>query len=418
MKPRNDKERRITALSEALPPITPRQEQWAQQACFKKLATGIRHHWCSECGQSVTLPKDAKSVVCPHCGATLTPMESRRSKYNEAWYFTIITTCREYQVCRHFTIEKVTRKGAKAEYRTVEVVQNWIDPKGHETIIARPVKCIPWVYDAWNGDAPMTIKARRLRYRYTPDKYTIDAEHIYPYVRVTPTIRRNGYSKRFSAFAHSELFKLLLKDAEAERLLKMGQIDLLAYKYKHDKAELPYQHAIRIATKHGYIVKDASMWLDYLDLLHYFGLDTHNPHYICPSNLALEHDQLLAKKKKLEAVNEARSFEKQYRAAKGRFFGIVFGDENITVTVIGSVQEMEEGDAMHHCVFANRYFLKPDSLILSARDKSGNRIETIEVSLKTFQVVQSRGLCNQNTPYHDEIVKLVNSNIGLIKKAA
>mgnify|MGYP000296788918 FL=1 len=52
---------------------------------------------------------------------------------------------------------------------------------------------------------------------------------------------------------------------------------------------------------------------------------------------------------------------------------------------------------MHHCVFTNEYYLKADSLILSATI-DGKRIETIEVSLKRMEVVQSRGVCNKNTP--------------------
>ena len=45
---------------------------------------------------------------------------------------------------------------------------------------------------------------------------------------------------------------------------------------------------------------------------------------------------------------------------------------------------------MQHCVFTNEYYLKADSLILSATI-DGKRIETIEVSLKRMEVVQSRG---------------------------
>ncbi|EJZ1787450.1 PcfJ domain-containing protein, partial [Shigella dysenteriae] len=42
--------------------------------------------------------------------------------------------------------------------------------------------------------------------------------------------------------------------------------------------------------------------------------------------------------------------------------------------------------------------------------------ETVEVSLKTLEVVQSRGLHNSNTEYHDRIVNLVNSNVNLIRQ--
>ena len=96
------------------------------------------------------------------------------------------------------------------------------------------------------------------------------------------------------------------------------------------------------------------------------------------------------------------------------FFGLVFADDLISVKVIESVEEMIlEGKAMHHCV--GTYYKRADSLILSATI-DGKRIETIEVSLKTLQVVQSRGACNANTEYHDRIINLVNNNINLIRQ--
>ena len=118
-------------------------------------------------------------------------------------------------------------------------------------------------------------------------------------------------------------------------------------------------------------------------------------------------------------MREAQGWEKTYAQEKGRFFGICFGNEHIVITVVQSVAEMvEEGKAMHHCVYACGYYKKKESLILSAKDKDGNRIETIELNLKTFKVVQSRGVCNSNTPMHDEIINLINNNINLIKQAA
>ncbi|MCF2583510.1 PcfJ domain-containing protein, partial [Bacteroides caecigallinarum] len=68
---------------------------------------------------------------------------------------------------------------------------------------------------------------------------------------------------------------------------------------------------------------------------------------------------------------------------------------------------------MHHCV--GSYHKRTDSLILSATI-DGKRIETVEVSLTTFKVVQSRGVCNSNTEYHDRIISLVESNAELIRK--
>jgi len=76
---------------------------------------------------------------------------------------------------------------------------------------------------------------------------------------------------------------------------------------------------------------------------------------------------------------------------------------------------MQEGEKMHHCVFTNEYFKKKDCLILSARIGK-KHIETVEVNLKTLQVVQSRGVCNKNTEYHNRIIGLVKQNIGLIRQ--
>ena len=83
--------------------------------------------------------------------------------------------------------------------------------------------------------------------------------------------------------------------------------------------------------------------------------------------------------------------------------------------MLESVQEyIEEGQALHHCVFTNEYHLKEKSLILSARIE-GKRVETIEVSLETMQVIQCRGLMNQNTEYHERIIELVHQNMKQIQ---
>ena len=81
-----------------------------------------------------------------------------------------------------------------------------------------------------------------------------------------------------------------------------------------------------------------------------------------------------------------------------------------------TVKDVEqEGKAMHHCVFTNKYYKRLDSLLLTAK-VNDERIETIEVNLKCYQLVQSRGVCNQNSKYHNEIVNLVNENMDMIRK--
>ena len=62
---------------------------------------------------------------------------------------------------------------------------------------------------------------------------------------------------------------------------------------------------------------------------------------------------------------------------------------------------------MHHCVFSMAYYDKPTSLLLSARDEGGNRLETVEFSLATGEVLQSRAVCNGTSPKHNAILSMM-----------
>lgn len=442
MKPRNEYQRRIVKLSEKLPRLTDKQRQWAIEHCFDEDAyhTGNKA-WCLHCGEIFThkAPKlgvdvEEATTHCPNCNRELKLKSSRKCKYDERVYFSIITTCKGLQVCRHFLVEKHVRKTSHYKncdkepmYFISECVQNWIDEKGKETIIARNVKCMPFVYDAWDFSKPMTLKVANRSY-YAPNRYDINSDYVYPISRVLSKILRNGFHKPYNRISYSEQYKLLLRDKEAEILAKNKQYDLLYYKWSRNKGEfgLPHQHSIRIAMRHKYMVNDASTWFDYLDLLDYFGKDTHNPHYVCPADLNAAHDRLLEKKRRIEdlrkkqqLIAEAKQHEEDYVNAKGKYFGVCFGNDNIRVTVIQSVSEMaEEGQDLHHCVYSMKYYNRENSLILSAKDADGNRIETIELDLSTFKVVQCRGKHNSITDKHDEIIKLVNENINLIRKIA
>ena len=205
--------------------------------------------------------------------------------------------------------------------------------------------------------------------------------------------------------------------------MKAGQYPMLRYYLNRSFDMERYWASVKICIRNGYTISDGSMWRDTIDLLRHFGKDTNSPKYVCPSDLKAEHDKLVQKRNRQrereqlkERRQEAKKHEKEYRKLKGRFFGIVFTDGTLNIRVLESVAEFaEEGTAMHHCVWSNFYYLKKNSLILSATI-DGVRIETVEVSLKTFRVVQSRGVCNSNTEYHDRIISLVDSNMSLIRK--
>lgn len=436
MRPRSKRQREVVDLSTTLPPITDRQRRWAYTHCFPKVGYQCKGEiWCTACGGifgaeasdlSAALGVTGKAV-CPYCGARLTVEVNRRKKVRTKYYFTVVTTCRGWQVCRNYSVERYIAKGDGAPYCEIdEAVQNWIAPDGYEVVIARPTAAIAGYYDCWQFHKPMALRDANRVNPYGGDKYHISGAWVYPERNLLPLVKRNGYTGRNqSGIPESEHIRMLLTDPEAEWLEKTGQFALLAYKYTRGSIG-NWQHAVRVANRAGYKVKDAGMWIDYLALLDHFHLDTHNARYVCPRDLNAEHDRLVARKHREDQrreqenrIREAAKWEKKYRAEKGPYLGICFGNDNIRISVIQSVADMvEEGQAMHHCVFAAGYYKKKNSLILSARDAEGRRLETIEVSLGTFKVLQSRAKCNGTSPQHAEILELMARNMDKIINAA
>ena len=154
------------------------------------------------------------------------------------------------------------------------------------------------------------------------------------------------------------------------------------------------------------------------------GLDERSQHYICPADLKAMHDEMAKRvttkreKEREEQRREELRKESNTLDKKKAYFGICFGKGDIAVTVLSSIQEYEdEGNKMHHCVFANRYYAKKNSLILSAKDSDGARLATIELSLKTFKVMQCRSAYNNKPKRYDEIVRLVESHANDFRKA-
>jgi len=115
-------------------------------------------------------------------------------------------------------------------------------------------------------------------------------------------------------------------------------------------------------------------------------------------------------------AKRAAEEEEAYKEFIQRFLGLSISNGEILIEPLKSVSEfIQEGDELHHCVFTNEYFNREDTLILSAKI-SGQRVETIQFDLKNMDVVQSRGLFNKNTIYHEEILKIVDQNKHLIQQ--
>jgi len=422
MKPRTKLQKQVFEASRKLPKITDAQIRWASRNCIDHVGrrTNKGVITCLECGHSWQgdgpLADTITDCNCPACNTKLKVETTRRYKFHDYGYVCITTACEGFQVLRFFYVECYIRLGSKPCYSHIEVVQRWIAPNGKYATFAllRSMGCF---VNGW-------IWASNLEIRPERELYNINPTCIYPRQKLIPEIARSGYKKPFGKLTPFDLIHTLLSQEKAETLLKTGQTALLHhFAYNNHRSIDKYWPSIRIAIRNGYMVKEASDWLDYLDLLRTFDRDLLNAKYVCPADLEAEHDRYVRKRQEMrerkryeEQRAQALEDEKRFMDMKGKFFGIAFTDGLIDIRVLESVDEiLREGEAMHHCVFANRYHLKSDSLILSARIDS-ERIETIEFSLSKLAVMQSRGVCNNQTEYHNRIIDLVMKNVPQIKK--
>jgi hypothetical protein len=418
MKPRNKFQKQVLEASQNLPGVSRTQLKWAYLNCMqhigRRTAKGVIT--CLECGHSWRDKTAETHCICPDCKTKLQIADTAQRVFGEHQYFCVVTTCAGFQVLRFFYLQSCAKTGKKMQRFYSEVVQRWIAPDGRYATIAK-MRPMSNFSDTWNFSSTLEIR---------PEKplYDIFPTCVYPRQKLIPELNRNGYKGEFYRLTPFALFHALLTENRAETLLKSGQTGLLNFFVNRDFRHInDYWAAIKICIRNGYQVEDASIWRDYVDLLRFFGKDLHNAKYVCPADLNAEHDRYVKKKKEWQerermekARKKALDDETLFREMKSRFFGIRFTDGFIQVQVLESVEEvMREGDIMHHCIFTNNYHLKPDSLILSARIE-GKPIETIELSLSKLQIVQSRGLCNCNTEYHDRIIELVQRNISLIRK--
>jgi len=367
------------------------------------------------------MDKDTKT--CPHCGQKIKYVYHGRSYNHKAWAM-IVTTCKGWQVFRTFEVNAHYTRDKGFTYDINEVVQNWF--RGLDRVIlARPFVPMSSIFSV---SREMSYRQIRKYSTYYINQYVYDeATDIYPYKRVTETFRRNGFKGNFHNANPIQTYEALLGNNKLETLWKAGQYALFKHLLYERRPLIP-EHCIKIALRHQYKVRDAGTWADYLDQLEELGKDTHNPKLILRSDLVSEHRRLMklveikrereeAYKKRCDAMKTNAEKLKEYLKCKKPYLGIKFDDGHLFFHVLQTPQEfIEEGKAMHHCV-AN-YWKYPNSLIMSARDDKGDRIETIEVSLDTFTISQSRGHCNKDSQFHQSIIDLVNANMQKIRCAS
>ncbi|WP_289104598.1 PcfJ domain-containing protein [uncultured Bacteroides sp.] len=425
----------VLEMSKHLKPLTKKEKDYARgifptSGYYKKDG----EVWCHCCGHVENqLPGmlDIDLEVGYQCRCLqhlVLEYQPRKEYLTEAKYYSVVQTYNKWQVIRTFDVHRINRKNYPTEYSIREVYQNWVSPDGEEVIISkrysRGCNFFHWYYDT-----EYTIKQHNAScsgYYAFEDVFDVRDNYFYPQYNITKKLHKYGWCKALEKLpwvSVIECMKRLLTSRHAETVVKQGQYDVFLYMVREKLHELQYMPSLNICHRNRYVISDASMYFDMLSFLERTGKDIRNPKYICPEDLYNAHNAAQAAyskiRKKVEAEENrkrALSENAEYVKDKGKFFGVLIADGELSIQVLKSVTEFfEEGESMHHCVFANEYYKKKDSLILSAK-VAGERKETIEVNLKTFSIVQSRSAFNKSSEYHARIIELMNKNMNLIRQ--
>ena len=404
-------------MSGQLRPLTTAPKQWALTHTIDNYALKFKkgkavclicgHEWEAEEGM----------CRCPHCGAKVEVKATTQRVVRERSYFNIITAVKGFQVIRMFLMIVEFRKGMKANPGFVEIGSYWIDKHGHTTVVGLQ-RTLGHYIDSFAFGSPLEIRHDNDAYRH------IAGQWVYSKIKVTDTIKRNGFKSSTYQIHPVTLFQQLLTNPKAETLMKANEIELLRYLCIRPayKADIDiYWNTIKVANRNGYKVKDSQMWIDYIKMLERSGKDILSPKYICPSNLKGIHDKYVekvnrqrAKERMLADRKRAEADKATFEELKGRYIGLSMTDGIINLHTLDSITEYyEQGEREHICVGSARYYLKADTLVFTATMK-GKTIATVEISLNDFSILQCRAFANDVCKYTEQIAGIINANKTLI----
>ena len=418
MKPRNKKQQHIVELSGRLRPLTTPQMNWALNSTINHYGYRLKNGMCTcmKCGHEWLETRNGM-CLCPECGTQIEIKDTKERVIREKSYFNVITTIEDYQVIRMFLMMVEMRKGMKVKPAYLEIGQYFIDPKGNKTVVAIP-RTLGCYVDTFAFGAPLEIRNDGEAYMYVSDQW------VYPHIKVTDTIKRNGFKNSVHHIHPVTMFQELLTNPKAETLMKANDIELLRYlcarpAYKSDIDK--YWNTIKIAKRNGYEFKDVRMWFDYIKMLERMGKDLNSPSMIAPQDLKTAHDEYVEKvnrqrvKEQKEANRKkAEADQAKFEELKGRYIGLSMTDGTIRLHTLDSVAEYyDEGTKQHICVGSSGYYLKEDTLVFTAT-MGGRTIATVEISLKDFSIIQCRAFTNGVCEYAEQIAGIINANKKII----
>lgn len=415
MRPRTLREKHIVELNGRLRPLTTPQRNWALNSTINHFGYRLKSGMCTclKCGHEWLECRNGM-CLCPECGTRIEIKDTKESVIRDKSYFNVITTMEGYQVVRMFLMIVEMRKGMKAKPAYLEIGSYWIDSKGNTSVIGLQ-RTLGHYIDSFAFGSPLEIRRDNEAFQRISDEW------VYPRIKVTDTIKRNGFKNSTYHIHPVTLFQQLLSNPKAETLMKGNEIELLRYLCHHPAEVDKYWNTIKIAKRNGYKFTDIRMWFDYIKMLERMGRDINSPSLIVPQDLKTAHDIYVAKVN-LQRIKEQREKERQqaiedkvkFEELKSRYFGMTMTDGEIEIHSIDTIDDYYKiGESQSICCGTAKYFLKESTLTLTAY--IGNKqIATIEISLDDYHIIQCRAFANGICEYTEQIAGIINANKKMI----
>lgn len=427
MKPRTKLQIEVFDLSTRLPNLSVDQKEWAFKECLdhKGFATKTRVI-CMDCGDSFS-PNlvNRKRATCRHCGTRIKVENTRNRTDHQRAYFATACIYEDYQVIRNYELIANYKKGREARVSSYETLQYWIAPKGKIEMVGLLHHTTGYC-DSWGSEW-----AIRKNNNWNTNKYTIYPYKYLPGSKFKRQYTKMGINGNLDGLNILDAIRIIPENPKAETLLKAKQYSLLSMlKYYSGKINGNWS-SIKICLRNKYKVKDATMWMDYLDLLTYFNKDLRNAKFVCPKNLKKQHDILMNRKSRIQdkerrirreeemclKIERDKTAHIRYAKNKKPFIGLKFSKGKIQISFLNSIQEVkDEGEKLNHCLFVNEYHEK-QTLLFSAKI-DGNKTATVEVDPELLRVVQVRGNYNNPTDHDENIKAVLNKHMNVIAERA
>jgi hypothetical protein len=437
MKPRNKQQEFMVEWSKGHSALTKAQTKYAHKHCFGDvILTSHMGCLCTRCKTTWHTHEELKGkATCPSCRKKLTVVE-HKAKISMAAYFTVFTTVNNMQAVKWYLVSRDVDKNQDS-VSAIHVGTEFLTQDGKRWSVELPRFTMCWQKDKWRWDAPQELRRLSVFKRY----FTASASY---YVNVLPILKRNGYkcSREYENY-DTDVMEQLLSNPNFESWVKVGHVGVVKdwlsqiyYDYGGRLHKPSFSDAqltmIKLANRKHILFDTKEKWADYKDYLkdlEYMGKDIHNPSILFPQDFQKAHRELSnkaderrhreqerqqARFRREQMVREAKENEQKQiwlsNYAK-RFTDMLLTDGEFTVKPLISIDDFDaEAAKMHHCIAT--YYGKKDTLLLSI-ERDGIKCETAEINLcGRGCIVQCRGVCNQPSDYHDDIVEMLERFMG------